>query len=64
MTTSSHCNTGRTCLPLHITTRENTCSENRDNTCTENWKTRGTSAILRRIELEGWLSPTERASAG
>ena len=46
MTTSSHCNTGRTYLPLPITTRENTslatrCSENHNNTCAENRKIRG-----------------------
>jgi len=42
-----HCNTGRTCLPLPITTTEKNfprytrCSENHNNTCMENRKIRG-----------------------
>jgi len=42
-----HCNTGRTCFPLPITTTEKNlpsytrCSENHNNMCAENWKIRG-----------------------
>jgi len=76
MTTSSQCDTGRTCLSLPIITRENTSLaihvvQKITIICVQKigkfvvWNLiLCTGAIGRRIEQEGWLSPTERASAG